>query len=74
MRLTCLNIGYNIGVSVVGGFSPAIATALVDSFNARAAGYVITGLTVFAWIGLILGSSPSGLEVDTGKNTLSDEV
>ena len=74
MRLTCLNIGYNIGVSVVGGFSPAIATALVDSFNAAAAGYLITGLTVFAWIGLILGSSPSELKVDTGKNTLSDEV
>ena len=78
MRLTSLNIGYNIGVSLVGGFSPAIATALVDSYDATAAGLVVSALAVLAWIGLIFGiTSESEVESDTGvtgKKNLSSTL
>jgi MHS family proline/betaine transporter-like MFS transporter len=57
IRLTSTNISYNLAVALIGGFSPAAATLLVDHFNNAAPGFIITGLTVLAWIGLWVGSS-----------------
>ena len=56
VRMTSINISYNLAVSLVGGFAPAVATILVDRYGNASPGFVITGLAVLAWIGLWVGS------------------
>lgn len=57
IRLTSANISYNLAVSLIGGFSPAAATLLVDRFDNSTPGYIISGLAVLAWIGLWVAST-----------------
>ena len=85
VRLTSVAISYNIAVSIVGGFSPALATLLVDRFDNSAPGYIVTCLAVLAWFGLWLGrggssggssssSSSSDGQVELVNNNLSSLV
>jgi len=57
VRLTSTSFGYNVAVSLVGGFSPFLATLLVEKYGNAAPGYIVSGLAVLAWIGLIIGST-----------------
>jgi MHS family proline/betaine transporter-like MFS transporter len=52
VRLTSVNIGYNLAVSICGGFAPAMATLLVDKYNNSTPGFIMTGLAVVVWLGL----------------------
>jgi MHS family proline/betaine transporter-like MFS transporter len=52
VRLTSVNIGYNVAVSVCGGFAPAMATLLVDKYNNSSPGFIMTVLAAVAWLGL----------------------
>ena len=49
IRLTSASIAYNVAVGIWGGFSPAIATVLVDRVNSFAPGLLVT---VTAYISL----------------------
>ena len=54
VRLTSVCIGYNIAVSICGGFAPAVATLLVDRFSNSSPGYIMTVLAGVSWIGLYI--------------------
>ncbi|KAL3939131.1 MAG: hypothetical protein SGBAC_006092 [Bacillariaceae sp.] len=62
VRLTSASLGYDLAHSVVGGFSPAIATVLYDSCGTKCAGvlYSIFGITslVGLYLNLFCGNSP----------------
>ena len=53
-RLTSVGIGYNIAQATVGGFTPAIATMLVDKYGEHAPGFILTALAVLSLFGLLL--------------------
>eukprot|EP00586_Coscinodiscus_wailesii_P021139 CAMPEP_0172498602 /NCGR_PEP_ID=MMETSP1066-20121228/114211_1 /TAXON_ID=671091 /ORGANISM="Coscinodiscus wailesii, Strain CCMP2513" /LENGTH=512 /DNA_ID=CAMNT_0013271929 /DNA_START=24 /DNA_END=1562 /DNA_ORIENTATION=+ len=61
IRLTAVSIGYNICLATVGGFSPAIATMMVDRFGRTSPGYIFTVLAVFTLIGL--HTAPTSVDV-----------
>jgi MHS family proline/betaine transporter-like MFS transporter len=54
IRSTSVNIGYNLAVSICGGFSPLVATILVDRFTNASPGYIMTVLAVVSWLGLCI--------------------
>jgi len=54
IRLTAVSIGYNIALATVGGFSPAIATIMVDHLGKYSPGYIYTAVSVAGLIGLYL--------------------
>ena len=60
LRLTSMNIGYNLAVGVCGGFSPAIATLLVDNLTTYSPGLILSVLSVVSIFGIYLGSGGSG--------------
>lgn len=72
MRLTSVALTHSVGVSVVGGFSPALATFLVTKYNNYAPGYILSVLAAVAWIGVWIGSSES--ESKKSKNTEKVEL
>jgi hypothetical protein len=73
VRLTSAAVGYNLSVSLIGGFSPALATLLVEKYGTYAPGFIISGLTVFSWIGIWIGASvkKNGEQVELVNNKLS---
>ena len=50
-------MAYNLAVSLVGGFSPFIATVLQEEYGNAAPGYIVSVLAGLAWIGLFIGST-----------------
>lgn len=54
VRLTSLSLGYNIAISVWGGFSPLLATLLVDQISGSAPGYLISAICVLGLIGVMI--------------------
>jgi len=54
VRLTSAALGYDLAHSVVGGFSPAIATALYDSCGKTCAGSLYTIFGITSLVGLYL--------------------
>eukprot|EP00586_Coscinodiscus_wailesii_P000410 CAMPEP_0172487384 /NCGR_PEP_ID=MMETSP1066-20121228/16471_1 /TAXON_ID=671091 /ORGANISM="Coscinodiscus wailesii, Strain CCMP2513" /LENGTH=559 /DNA_ID=CAMNT_0013253975 /DNA_START=139 /DNA_END=1818 /DNA_ORIENTATION=+ len=52
VRLTAVSIGYNIAHAVLGGFSPAIATVMVDKFGVNSPGFLYTIVAVLSLVGL----------------------
>ena len=80
LRLTSMNIGYNLAVGVCGGFSPAIATLLVDNLTTYSPGLILSVLSAVSIFGIYLGSgnvsgngSDVGVEM-TPPGTLSSVV
>jgi MHS family proline/betaine transporter-like MFS transporter len=72
LRLTSVNIGYNVAASLSGGFSPMIATLLVDRFTTYSPGFILTVFAVFAWVGLWLNpgnNTPTTSPNDGTKTT-----
>ncbi|CAJ1946048.1 unnamed protein product [Cylindrotheca closterium] len=57
IRLTSTTLAYNMAVSLVGGFSPFVATLLQEEYGNAAPGYIVSVLAVLAWLGLIIGST-----------------
>jgi len=55
IRLTSLSLGYNISLSVWGGFSPLMATLLVDQFGKIGPGYFISLACVLGMFGVYIG-------------------
>ena len=51
-----MNIGYNLAVGVCGGFSPAIATLLVDNLTTYSPGLILSVLSAVSIFGIYLGS------------------
>ena len=51
-RLTSVSIGYNLAQALAGGFSPFIATLLVDEVGTAAPGILFTILAIISLIGL----------------------
>jgi MHS family proline/betaine transporter-like MFS transporter len=57
-RLTSAAVGYNIGQACVGGFTPAIATIMVDKYGYLSPGFLLTGLAAIALFGLWVVAPP----------------
>ena len=55
VRLTGGAIGYNVAVCISSGFSPLIATALVNRFGPVAPGVIYPLFALFSTIGLMIG-------------------
>lgn len=51
-RLTSVSIGYNIGQAIAGGFSPFLATLLVDKVGTGAPGILLTSLASVSLVAL----------------------
>ena len=64
VRLTSVSIGYNLAVGICGGFSPAVATLLVDNFASYSPGFIMTALAVVSWTGLCI--APKNMEEVSG--------
>eukprot|EP00591_Stephanopyxis_turris_P006523 CAMPEP_0195507168 /NCGR_PEP_ID=MMETSP0794_2-20130614/677_1 /TAXON_ID=515487 /ORGANISM="Stephanopyxis turris, Strain CCMP 815" /LENGTH=509 /DNA_ID=CAMNT_0040633761 /DNA_START=91 /DNA_END=1620 /DNA_ORIENTATION=+ len=60
VRMTSMGVGYNISVSIFGGFAPAMATLLVDKVSDAAPGYVVTITGMLSVLGLCLGLGLKG--------------
>ena len=56
VRLTSFSLGYNIGICISAGFSPTIATALVQSYGDEAPGYMYSFFAVATLIGMFLAT------------------
>jgi len=56
VRLTSFSLGYNIGICFSAGFSPTIATALVQSYGDEAPGYMYSFFAVATLIGMYLAT------------------
>lgn len=52
VRLTAVAIGYNVAHAVLGGFSPAIATAMVDNIGPNSPGFLYTIVAAISLSGL----------------------
>jgi len=66
VRLTSVNIGYNVAMSICGGFAPAIATLMVDKVSNTSPGYMLTAVAFLSWIGLCIAPpSPSSNEEES---------
>ena len=65
MRLTSVSVSYNIAMSLAGGFTPVVATLLMDSYGSFSPGYIITGLAVLAWVGLGVSMMDCGEKRET---------
>ena len=62
-----MNIGYNLAVGVCGGFSPAIATLLVDNLTTYSPGLILSVLSAVSIFVIYLGSGSGGSgNVDVG--------
>lgn len=76
--MTSANLAYNMAVSLVGGFSPFVATLLQDEYGNAAPGYIVSVLAVFAWIGLFVASTAKkwneDFDADGGPKRLSSVV
>jgi len=76
--MTSANLAYNLAVGLCGGFSPFVATLLVDKYGNAAPGYIVSVLAVVSWIGLYVGSTGKkwnqDVDADGGPKRLSNVV
>jgi len=70
LRLTSISLGYNIAVSIWGGFSPATATALQGKYGTAAPGYLISVAAIVSMQALWI--APEGYH-EVSRNTLHGE-
>ena len=62
-RLTSAAVGYNIGMGIAGGGSPALATYMVSRFGYKSPGFLLTGLAAVALFGLwVVAPEPPDLD------------
>lgn len=54
VRLTSISIGYNLGLSLCGGFSPALATVMVEKLGVNSPGYLYTIFGFLSLMGLCI--------------------
>eukprot|EP00986_Skeletonema_menzelii_P005589 scaffold2084_cov155-Skeletonema_menzelii.AAC.10 len=76
IRLTSFSLGYNIGICISAGFSPTIATALVQSYGDDAPGYMYSFFAAATLIGMFLATKirydDGGIDDTTVDNTTID--
>ncbi|KAL7533953.1 hypothetical protein ACHAXR_006418 [Thalassiosira sp. AJA248-18] len=56
VRLTSVSFGYNLGLCLSAGFSPAVATALVHAFGPVAPGAIYPFFAILALIGMFIST------------------
>lgn len=56
IRLTSVALGYNLGICVSAGFSPAVATALVRAYGPLAPGAIYPFFAILALIGMLVST------------------
>ena len=54
VRLTALSVSYNLTLGIIGGFTPAIATLLVDHVSPISPGFILTVLAFISLFGLYI--------------------
>ena len=64
-RLTSVAVGYNVAQAVAGGFSPVLATLIVDNIDTKAAGLLLMILSALSLTGLWLVAPPPPLPPQT---------
>jgi len=56
VRLTSASLSYNLGICLSAGFSPAVATALVQDFGPLAPGAIYPFFAILALIGMFMST------------------
>ena len=54
IRVTAIAVGYNISSALVGGFTPAVATIMVDEIGLVSPSLIYVVLSIFALTGLYI--------------------
>merc|ERR1719400_2389620 len=54
VRLTACALGYNIALSIVGGFCPLVATVMISNFSITSPGILYVIVSIIALIGLYI--------------------
>lgn len=70
LRLTSASIGYNIALSIWGGFSPAVATVLVSHYHHFAPGLLVTVAAIVSLQSLWI--APRGFESVSSKAAMQN--
>jgi len=60
IRLTSVSVGYNAALAIIGGFTPAIATVLVDHVGQVSPGFYISVLAILSLCGLYISPREGG--------------
>ena len=56
IRLTSVSLGFNIGICIYSGFSPALATWLVNGFSSFSPGFIFTAFTLLGLLGMFVST------------------
>jgi len=67
IRLTAISIGYNIALSTAGGFSPAVATIMVDRFGTTSPGFLFSVAASISLLGICISPKSDIEEVSNLK-------
>lgn len=73
IRLTSVSVGYNAALAIIGGFTPAIATVLVDHVGKVSPGFFISILAILSLCGLYISPRDGG-NASTGAKTQVEMV
>lgn len=74
MRAGALSISYNISVSLFGGTTPLIATALVDAtHNPLAPGFLLTAAGLIGGVAVLLAPETARRPLPTAPPVAADE-
>ena len=68
IRLTASGMGYNVGICLSSGFTPAIATALVQGIGPVAPGFIYPVFSTLSVIGILISTKKhrdGGIDTDT---------
>ena len=60
VRLTALSVAYNLTTGIIGGFTPAIATLLVDHVSLISPGFILSFLAIISLVGLYISPREGG--------------
>uniref|UniRef100_A0A6U6DIP3 Major facilitator superfamily (MFS) profile domain-containing protein n=1 Tax=Odontella aurita TaxID=265563 RepID=A0A6U6DIP3_9STRA len=72
-RLTSVAIGYNVAQAVAGGFTPAVATLMVDHVGRNSPGFILSGLAVLSLTGLVCAPPRvDGVEVESSDRARTE--
>jgi hypothetical protein len=69
-RLTSVGFAYNMAQCLAGGFTPAVATSMVDKVGKTSPGFILTVLSVVSLFGLFVIAPPPRMIEDA---TSSDD-
>jgi len=71
IRLTSVSLGFNIGICISSGFSPALATWLVNVFSSFSPGFIFTAFALLGLLGMFVSTkvhTDGGIDEDDASD------